>query len=76
MHEKGTAIAGSGTKTTFRDATRLAKEYGGSPSDYAKMKSSVHTAPDGQTFRTHWAENTKTGQRYEYKTKLQEAPNK
>lgn len=76
MEEKGTAMAGAGTKTPFRDSPRLAKEYGGSASDYAKMKSSVHTAPDGQTFRTQWVENVKTRERFEFKVKLQEAPNK
>ena len=54
----------------FRDAGRVAQEYGGNPADWVKKTSSSYTARDGVQFETHWVENIKTGQRVEFKTKF------
>lgn len=70
LGEKGTTIAGPGAKRSFRDADRAARDHGGNPADFVKKRSSAHTASDGTKFRTHFIENTKTGQRFEHKTKL------
>ena len=70
MSEAGTTMAGAGARVPFRDAARIAKEYGGSASDWVKKSSSSHTARDGTTFETHWVENIRTGQRVEFKTKF------
>jgi hypothetical protein len=66
----GTAVIGAGTRTPLRDAPRLAENYGGAAEDWAKMTSKNYSGPDGRQFETHWYENTKTGERVEYKTKL------
>lgn len=70
MGEKGTTIAGEGAKARFRDAGKIADQYGGKAADWSKKSSSSYTAKDGTKFETHWAENAKTGQRVEYKTKF------
>ncbi len=70
MGEVGTSMAGAGGRATFRDAGRVAAEYGGDAADWSKKSSSTFTAKDGTKFETHWVENSKTGQRYEYKTKF------
>jgi hypothetical protein len=75
MGEAGEATAGAGGPAPFRNAGNAAQKYGGDPSDWAKMKSSSYGA-DGDKFRTHWIENTKTGQREEFKTKIGETPEK
>ena len=71
MAETGRIMAGPGGRARFRDAERIAQECGGSPTDWVKKTSSSYTAPDGVRFETHWVENIKTGQRAEFKTKLQ-----
>jgi hypothetical protein len=75
MAELGKAIAGAGTDDTLRNANQLARTYGGSPSDWAKMRSSSYTAPDGQIFETHWYKNVVTGEVVEYKTKFPDSSN-
>jgi RHS repeat-associated protein len=68
--ETGGVIAGTGARVPFRDAARVAQQYGGSASDWVKVSSSSYTARDGTKFETHWVENIKTGQRVEFKTKF------
>jgi len=68
--EAGTAMAGAGTSTELRAASRLADRYGGAASDWAKMGSSSYRGADGLQFETHWYENISTGQRLEFKTKI------
>ena len=68
--EIGERIAGEGTGVTFRNAGRVAGQYGGSPTEWVKMRSPSHLAPDGTRFETHWVENLRTGQRFEFKTKI------
>lgn len=68
----GRVIAGQGSKTAFRDAERIAREYGGSAADWVKKSSSSYAARDGTLFETHWVENLRTGQRVEFKTKFPE----
>lgn len=70
MGERGFPIAGAGTLKELRVAQQLAVDYGGSPDDWAKMVSSSYRGPDGYAFQTRWYENTKTGLRVEWKTKL------
>ena len=70
MGEAGKVMAGPGARVPFRDAPRVAKEYGGRASDWVKKTSTPHTARDGVKFETHWVENIKTGQRVEFKTKF------
>jgi len=70
MGEAGARMAGQGTGKVFRDAGRVAQEYGGNPQDWVKVTSSSHVAPDGVQFETHWVENIRTGQRVEWKTKI------
>jgi RHS repeat-associated protein len=70
MTESGIPIAGTGTGVPFRDANRIATQYGGEAGDWRKMTSTSYTAPDGKRFETHWVENSKTGQRVEFKTKF------
>jgi RHS repeat-associated protein len=68
--EIGSRIAGEGTGVPFRDAARFAEQHGGSPAEWVKMRSSSHVAPDRTRFETHWVENIRTGERFEYKTKI------
>ena len=70
MCEEGTIMAGSGARVPFRDAGRVAQQYGGNPSDWVKKTSSSYTPSVGNRFETHWIENTKTEQRVEFKTKF------
>lgn len=70
MGEQGSIMAGPGGRVPFRDAARVAQEYGGQPGDWAKVTSSSYRASDGTVFETHWVQNVKTGQRVEFKTKL------
>jgi RHS repeat-associated protein len=59
----GKSIAGAGTGKELRDAGRLASEYGGNPSDWAKVTS---TAKDHM--QTHAYRNLETGQTVEFKS--------
>jgi hypothetical protein len=70
MGESGLPIAGAGTSRKLRAAHQLAVEYGGDPGDWAKMVSSSYRGTDDYQFQTHWYENTRTGLRVEWKTKL------
>jgi filamentous hemagglutinin len=70
MGEAGMIMAGQGGRVAFRDAARIAKEYGGNAVDWVKKTSSSFTAKDGIQFETHWVENLQTGQRVEFKTKF------
>lgn len=70
MSEAGTTMAGAGSRAPFRDAARVASEYGGNAAEWVKKTSSSHTAQDAVTFETHWVENINTGQRVEFKTKF------
>ncbi|MCB1655165.1 MAG: hypothetical protein KDI41_15065 [Pseudomonadales bacterium] len=70
MSEVGTILAGSGARTPFRDAGRVAEIYGGKATDWVKKTSSSYLARDGMRFESHWVENIKTGQRVEFKTKF------
>ena len=71
MAEVGTVIAGRGGRGAFRDASRVAREHGGDPADWAKMTSSSRVARDGTKLELHWVENLRTGQRVEFKTIVQ-----
>jgi len=73
MGEKGTVIAGEGSGTVFRNASKAAGDHGGEAADWVKKSSSSYTAKDGRQFETHWLENTATGQREEFKTILGKA---
>jgi hypothetical protein len=73
MGETGEITAGASGPAQFRNAGDIAQKYGGNASDWAKMKSSSY-GEGGNKFRTHWVENTKTGQRVEQKTKVGETP--
>lgn len=70
LSETGEIMAGTGGRVPFRDAGRVAQQYGGSPADWVKKTSSSYGARDGVQFETHWVENIKTGQRVEFKTKF------
>jgi hypothetical protein len=75
MAEKGRPFAGPGSGTVFRDADRVAAEYGGVADDYAKMASSSYRDGPGlyDLFATHWVQNVKTLERFEFKTKFPRA---
>lgn len=70
MGEVGEIIAGTGGRVPFRDAGKIARQYGGKAADWVKKRSSSYTAKDGTQFETHWVENIKTGERVEFKTKF------
>ena len=71
MSEAGKIIAGAGSRLPFRDAPRIAKTYGGNVNEWVKKTSSSYLAKDGTRFESHWVENLITGQKVEFKTKLQ-----
>lgn len=70
LSESGIPIAGNGSPKILRDSARLANEYGGNQSDWAKMRSSSFTAWDKTQFETHWYQNIVSGVRVEYKTNI------
>ena len=77
MAGKGEAIMGAGTDEPLWQSTtnKLCRDYGGSPADWAKMRSdssATHgtTTPAGGNFETHWYQNIQTGQAVEFKTKI------
>jgi hypothetical protein len=70
MGEAGEVMAGVGARVPFRDAGRVAQQYGGNAADWVKKTSSSYAARDGVQFETHWVENIVTGQRVEFKTKF------
>lgn len=61
MAGPGTRIIGAGTGRELRDAPRLAREYGGDPSDWVKMSSGRYRDGGGvyDLFETHWYENAR-----------------
>jgi hypothetical protein len=67
----GSAMAGSGATSgrALRDAARLAEQYGGSASDWAKMTTRSRVA-GGANISVHWYENVRTGARVEFKTPI------
>jgi hypothetical protein len=75
MLETGTRIIGPGTGTVLRQATRLAKQYGGDPSDWVEMSSTSYQSSDGMLLTTHWFENTLTGLRIQMKSIINEPLN-
>jgi len=68
---EGESMAGAGAKKPIHDIDRLVSQYGGSPEDWAKVRSSNFTAPDGTKFEVHGYRNVKTGELQELKTKLE-----
>jgi hypothetical protein len=70
LGEAGTAIAGAGTNTVLRGAPRLVDQYGGAAGDWAKMGGSSYRGADGFQFETHWYQNVRTGERFEFKPKI------
>ena len=70
LGEKGKIIAGPNSKYPFRNANKYSKCYGGNSSEWVKKSSSFYKSSDGRKFETHWIENIKTEQRYEFKTKF------
>jgi RHS repeat-associated protein len=67
---KGIPIAGAGTDVVLRDAPRLAAQYGGAPSNWAKVSSWTYNAADGTKFEIHAYMNSVTGAIVEFKTKF------
>lgn len=70
----GESIAGAGSTKTLGDVGRLVNQYGGSPGEWAKVKSSSFKAGDGTRFEVHAYRNTRTGHVYEVKTKFVRRP--
>lgn len=66
----GKTIAGGNSGTVFRDAAKVAQQYGGQATDWVKKASTPFTASDGKAFETHWVENVVTGARELFKTKF------
>ena len=74
-HGVGTPLIGAGTNKKLQAAEKLAREYGGNPSDWVKMgseNSARHSVsmPNGKNFETHWYHNVKTRANVEFKTKI------
>jgi hypothetical protein len=55
----------------IRDVDRLVGQHGGTPGDFAKVRSSNFKAADGTSFETHGYRNVQTGEVVELKTKFQ-----
>jgi RHS repeat-associated protein len=70
MSQEGKILAGKGGRVPFRDAQRIADQYGGHADDWVKKGTSPYTARDKSMFEIHWVENIHTGQRVEFKTKF------
>jgi hypothetical protein len=66
----GKVIAGAGAKREIDDVARLVAQYGGEPSDWAKVTSEAHKLPDGSIISVHGYRNVVTGQTVEPKTKI------
>jgi len=64
MAQGSRVIAGPGSNSALRDAPRLAAQYGGQQSQWAKMTSTAYKVdPDtGAKLQVHWYENLTTGQ--------------
>jgi filamentous hemagglutinin len=72
MNGKGIPIAGAGTDVALRESTRLATQYGGAASNWAKVTSWSYKAADGTRFEVHAYQNLVTGKIVEFKTKFPE----
>ena len=70
MAEKGTEIAGGKSGITLRKAEEMAKQYGGKAEDYAKIRSNSYTTYNGTKLETHYEQNTKTKEKFNAKTKI------
>ena len=70
MGEAGITMAGASRGTPFRGGQRAAQDHGGDAADWVKKSSSSSASRDGTKFETHWIENTKTGERAEFKIKF------
>ena len=68
MGEVGAVIAGQSGKAAFRNAGKVAGEYGGQAADWTKRSSSVYRAADGVPFQTHWVQSSATAARVMFKT--------
>jgi len=66
----GTPIIGAGTSKVLNDAPRLAAQYGGSASDWAKVTSWSYKAADGGRIKVHAYQHIPTGKVVEFKTKI------
>jgi len=67
--ERGLVISGGESGVPLRDANRLKSKYGGKTSEWVKKTSTSYEQSNGNRIETHWYENTRTGKRYEFKTK-------
>jgi RHS repeat-associated protein len=65
---EGRAIMGAGTNRVLTDAPRLAAEYGGQASDWAKVTSWAFKAADRSVLETHAYKNAATGRIVEMKS--------
>ena len=68
---QGKPIIGAGTSKALQDAPRLAAQYGGSASDWAKVTSWSCKAADGTRIEVHAYQHIPTGKVVEFKTKIQ-----
>jgi RHS repeat-associated protein len=71
LKKQAEVMAGKDGRVPIRDVNRLAKEHGGTPQEWTKIRSSNYKAPDGTSFETHAYRNEATGQVVEPKTKFQ-----
>lgn len=70
MSQPGTIIAGPGVKKAFKNAEKIAKDFGGSTEDWVKKTSTDKVLSDGKKWQIHWVENLKTGQRVNFKSQI------
>jgi hypothetical protein len=68
---QGKPIFGAGTNKVLNDAPRLAGQYGGNASDWAKVTSWSYKAADGTKIEVHAYQHIPTGKVVEFKTKIQ-----
>lgn len=59
-------IAGDGTQTVFRSASRYAREYGGKAQEWTKKAGKIES--DKYVFDIHWVEHNMYG-KYDFKLK-------
>jgi hypothetical protein len=65
---EGEPFAGAGSGEIFRDAERVAAEYGGEASEWAKVSSKAFRAADKATIETHAVQHMPTGRVEEIKS--------
>ena len=63
-------IAGQGSRKSLNQAQRLAEQYGGKTSDWAKKTTQEFTSPTGQQYQVHFYQNLVENIIVEAKTKL------